>query len=940
LKLTAVLALSVSAWQAMPGTPMASCLGETLPAAALAARRGIDAAQWEGLQRMGFTAETLCHARGSIIEKALRRLVPGPHGPRPDGPAEYVEWRNLSLRDERGEIDPEGLLRARAHVDEMRAAQAQLPDQPEISRTSWTSIGPGNIGGRIRALVIHPTSTDTMFIGSVGGGIWKTTNGGDSWSPVDDFMANLAVSSMVIQPGTPSTMYAGTGEGFYNGDGLRGAGLFKSTDGGTTWSQLASTSTAPGAGMTAADFHYINRVAMSAGGGVLAVATSTGIFRSINGGSTFSKATMVGGGAIAPGNGVMDLDFHPSNGNLLVATLHAGVALYSTDAGSTWTTATGLPANANQVFGQRIETAYAPLDGSIVYASVDLDGGSLYKSTNGGQSYTEVFDGLADTTLNPLGAQGWYDNMLFVSNGSDLVVWGGIDLFRTTNGGSSFTKISQWFSHNYSNPTSAHADQHIGVAHPGYNGTTNRIVFFGNDGGIYKASDVTTVGGGASYQNGWTELNNGLAITQFYGGAGHPGSGKITAGTQDNGTLFYNPALGSAAENWTAPFGGDGGFSAYDSSDANYFYGEYVYAQIHRNTSGANSSSSYIYSGLTDAGTTNAEFIAAFVKDPADNNRLLVAALRLWRTTNAKAATPTWESIKATLNLNDRISAIGVTAQNANVIYAAHNSGRLYRTNSGAAAAATVLSSWQTIDDNGAANPLPNRRITRVTVGDAVNGLHPVYVTFGGFSGDNIYRSLDGGNTWANITGPTNGATALPDVPVRDLEIHPNRPDWLYAATEVGIFASTDGGTTWSLPHDGPANVSVDELFFLNTKLYAVTHGRGLFSTDTVSTFTDDPLVAGSTAIKAVHITELRSRINAIRSTLGLGTYSYTDPTLTANATIVKAVHVTDLITALSQAYTVAGRTPPIYSGTTPAIGGHALATTLSQLRAAVLAIE
>ena len=762
-------------------------------------------------------------------------------GPRPDGPAEYITWRNLSLRDENGQLSDTGLMAAKAHVDMMR----ELPDLPSaagINRGSWSSIGPGNVGGRVRSLVIHPTATDTMFIGSVGGGIWKTTDGGAHWSPVDDFMANLAVSAMVITPGNPDQLFAGTGEGFYNADGIRGAGIYRSVDGGTTWIQLPATSTSPGAGQTASDYHYTNELAISPAGTTLLAATRSGIFRSIDSGATFTRATMVGGSPIAAGLGIMDVDFHPTDSTRALAATFTASALYSTDGGATWTLATGLPGTPNFT---RSELAYAPSNGNVVYAGVDLDVGSLYKSTDGGQTYTEIFDGAADTAVDPYcflpgcaasASQGWYDNLLFVSpTDENFLVWGGVDLWRSANGGLNWGRISRWQAHFNSAPTSAHADQHLAVAHPNFNGTSNRTVFFANDGGIYKAADVSTVGGGGlPYQAGWTELNNGLAITQFYGGAGHSATGAITGGTQDNGTLFYHPGVVNAAENWTRPFGGDGGFSAYDSLDADYFYGEYVYATIHRNTSGGAGGSSYIYSGLSDANNPNtAEFIAAFIKDPNQDDRLLVGTVRLWRTNNAKAGAPSWEAIKSQVGGAGAISAIGVAPGNSDVIYAGHTGGRLYKTTVGTGTAATVAASWATIDDNSGSNPLPNRRITRITVDSSNNDV--VYVTLGGFSGDNIYKSVNGGASWIDITGPSGGPTALPSVPVRDLEIHPSNSNWIYAATEIGIFASEDGGASWVLPHDGPSNVSVDELFILSGEsvpvLYAVTHGRGMFST-------------------------------------------------------------------------------------------------------------
>ena len=743
----------------------------------------------------------------------------------PDRPDEYVRWRRLSLVDENGEIDPDGVMKAKAHVDFMRAMQPEAPSSAGIGRNTWRSIGPGNFGGRIRSILIHPTSPDTMLLGSVTGGIWKTTNGGVSWSPVQDFMANLGVSTMVMQPGNPNIMYAGTGE--YTGP-IRGGGIFKSIDGGTSWTQLPSTSTAPSPGLAAANFYYVNRLAISPDGTTLLAATWAGIFRSTDGGATFVRTTPVISGSI----GFPDVRIHPTDSTRAVASTWTGEAIYSRDGGATWLQASGMPGGSTF---RRSELAYAPNAGNIVYASVDLEGGSLYKSTNGGESYTEVFDGLADTAFNPLGSQGWYDNMLFVSpTDANFVIWGGIDQFRSLDGGITFARQSRWQAWALAAPTSAHADQHVAVAHPGFNGTTNRIVFFGNDGGIYRANDVTTVGGGVSpYTSGWTELNNGLAITQLYGAAGHPGTGRIVGGTQDNGTIFYNPGRTNPAENWSWPFGGDGGFNAYDPTDVNYFYGEYIYLTIHRNTSGGASFSSYIYNGLTDAETSEAEFIAAFILDPNNSNRLLGASTRLWRSNTAKAVTPTWEVIKDSLGITngDRISAIAVAPGNADIIYTGHNSGRVYRTGAGTAAAASVRASWAAIDDNGATNPLPNRRVTRVAVDPRDH--NTVYITFGGFSGNNLYKSTNGGATWTDITGPSGGATALPDVPIRDVDIHPNNSNWLYVGTEIGIFTSEDGGTSWGLPHDGPANVPVDELFFLNTTLYAATHGRGVFATTT-----------------------------------------------------------------------------------------------------------
>ncbi len=214
-------------------------------------------------------------------------------GPRPDGPAEYMEWRRLSLVDENGDVPVDGLMRAKEHVDAMRAIAPEAPIAG-INRGTWTSVGPGNVGGRVRTLSIDPRDANIILLGGVAGGIWRSTNGGASWAPVDDFMANLAVSTIVRTPGAPDVLYAGTGEGYWSADAIRGAGIFKSVDNGISWVQLAATSTAPGAGQSANDYLYVNRLAMSADGATLLAATRTGVFRSTTGGATL-LARDVGG---------------------------------------------------------------------------------------------------------------------------------------------------------------------------------------------------------------------------------------------------------------------------------------------------------------------------------------------------------------------------------------------------------------------------------------------------------------------------------------------------------------------------------------------------------------------------------------------------------------------------------------------------------------------
>lgn len=708
---------------------------------------------------------------------------------RGDEPDEALKWRMLQQVDENGSIPQNALINAWSEARQVPynyAAWRQNQEESSknvgpieaqiagIQPTGWTWLGPGNIGGRIRSILVHPNDSQTRWIGSVSGGIWKTTNGGNSWIPLDDFMGNLAVSTMTMGAADPNVIYAGTGEGFGNFDSIRGAGVFKTTNGGTTWAQLSSTANS--------NWTFVNRLTIHpTSAQVILAATSTGIWRSTDGGTSWTNRN---------GTRMLDIDFHPTNGNLCIASGTGSTgAFYSSDGGINWNAATGLPSG-------RIEIAYSRSNPQIVYASVDSNSGEVYRSTNGGQSYT-----LVNTGLNYLGDQGWYDNVIWVDpTDSNNVLVGGIFLWRSTNGGTSFNTVG-----------SLHVDHHAIVELPQFNGTTNRSVLFGNDGGIYQTNDI--------YASPLitTELNNNLGITQFYGGAGNSSSGRIIGGTQDNGTLRYT----GGTENWNGTAGGDGGFCAADQTDSNYFYGEYQWLQIHRSTDGG-STSNQITTGLTDATPQIPNFIAPFVLDPNNPNTLLAGGASLWRSTNAKAATPTWMAIRASIGSN--ISAIAVAKGNSNIIWVGHNNGEVYFTTNGTNASPN----WTRADDNSPG--LPNRFCTRISI-DPTNS-NKVFVTFGGFNSNNVWRTTNSGTSWTSIT------SNLPNAPVRTLAIWEQNPNNLYVGTEVGIFASADGGQTWSPSNDGPTNCSVDELFWMGNTLVAATHGRGMFSipiTDTVS---------------------------------------------------------------------------------------------------------
>jgi outer membrane protein assembly factor BamB len=656
--------------------------------------------------------------------------------------------------------------------------------------------------------------------------VWITSDGGQSWQPANDIMANLAVCCMVMDPTSASAIYAGTGEGYYNGDAIRGNGIFKTSGG---WvEQLASTK-------DNTDFRWVNGLTINNDASILLAGTREGIFSSRNGGTRFDKKLTCNVG---------NLMFNPSDKTKAIAgMLQGGGIYYSTNGGDSWSPAT-TPLGTGQA--GRIQVCYAAQNSSTVYASVEtiwfvgpdeFRGSEIWVSTNGGQTFAKRDTLSGGNPLDYLSGQGWYGNIIWAGDptNANLVIVGGLDLWKSTDGGNTLSQISDWrFA-----PRSAHADHHMIVAASGYNGTSNKSAYFGNDGGLYMTADVTTVGTNNDHTNGWSFLGTKLPITQFFSGAGNSITQTIVAGAQDNGTLRYTPAAG--ANNWNSMYGGDGGSVASDPTNTNYYFGEYVYLRIFRNTDGGatTGNSDYICGTYYDFGqkkwlwkpapysipdaqtNTGALFIAPMVLDPNDANRLLGGGQSLWLTTDPLAANsstsgPTWTAIKSALP-PAKISAIAVAPGNSDLVLVGYDSGRIDKSTNATSATPT----WTRIDDNGIG---ASRLCTWLTI-DA-NDNDRFYATFGGFQANNVWTSPDSGANWSNIAG------GLPEAPVRCVTIHPQNPQWIYIGSEVGVFSSENRGQNWGPANEGATNCVIYQLFWLDNTLYCASHGRGMFSID------------------------------------------------------------------------------------------------------------
>lgn len=719
-------------------------------------------------------------------------------GEDPDFPGEAVAWRALRMADENGDI-PAGSWQQAMSVRQATVQATAMLDDGGIAPSGWVERGPFNVAGRSRTLVIDPRDTRILWSGGVSGGLWKSVDRGANWQSVDDWWTSLSIGSMAMADANPDVMFVGTGEGFFNANvargvnrsAVRGAGIFKTVDGGVTWTQLPAT----------ANWEYVQRIAIAPldPNTLLAAVRPGGIHRSTDGGATWTvvhNAFASDQVAFDPG------DASKAVAHVVDSSLLSHDALYSTDGGQTWNVAqSGLVGLSS--YDARMEFCYARSSPGVVFASCGHSGGKVWRSADGGQNWT-LRTGASQTGVT------WYFNGFWVDpTNENVMVAAGLHVWRSTDGGVSFTQITN----GYIMTVDPHLDVHHVVADPDYDGSTRRRVYVTTDGGLHVADDIFAAGQGT----GWRDLDAGQRTTQFYGAAGS--GGRIVGGLQDNGTQRL---LGAATAS-NMVFGGDGGQCRIDPTNANYVYGEYVYCQVHRSTNGG-ASANYIYGNINERTSTTSNFVAPLVLDPNQPTRLYAGASSLWRTNNCRAGSVSWTAVKPPVG--SFVSAVAVAPGNSDLVYVGHNDGRVYRSNNATAASPT----WGAVDDNLGVDPLPNRYVTRI----AIDGTDPlvVWVALGGFASGNVRVSRDGGATWNDASGT--GARRLPDAPVHCVLLHPDDPQILYAATEVGIFASDDGGGNWSASNDGPANVPVEEVSWIagTRTLLAATLGRGLWTCD------------------------------------------------------------------------------------------------------------
>lgn len=722
---------------------------------------------------------------------------------KPDGPAAYMQQEVEATKDPALGIVPRERLQ-----EAMKYMKMQEGSRGAIPNINWTSLGPTNIGGRTQAIMVDPNDATkkTIWAGGIGGGLWKTTDitaSKPTWTPVDDFNANLAISSIVYDPTNTQRMYFGTGEGWFNLDALQGAGIFYSSNGGANWSQLASTNNS--------NFYYVNKLAVNPANGDVYAATRSGLYRSQNQGTNWTKVFGNGvSGGVTDRIGCVEI---ASNNMIYIgAGLFQNDGVYSSRTGNlnSWTKlntgANGFPTSGFY----RVEVACAPSDSNYVYATTHASSGNgvfhIYQSTNKGTSWTQK--------TNPTDADGgigsdytrtqaWYDLPITVDPNNSSTIWvGGIDLFKSTNGGTAWTQYSHWyggFSKQY-----VHADQHIILYEPGSSNT----IYFGNDGGIWRTSD-----GGTNI----ITKDYGYNVTQYYCCAMTPTaySSSFYAGAQDNGSQWVIQPTSSAAQQ---PTGGDGCFCHIDQDQPQYIWTSYVYNTYYRSSDGGQT---FTQATLNNNG--GASFVNATDYDNTANIMYCADNLgRYVRWTNPQTGSTNARITITALN-NSTVTAVTVSPNTANRVFFGTSGGRVVRVDG----ANTIASGSAGTNITGASFPAGTIINIEVQTGDD----NHILALFSNYGVASIWETIDGGTNWTNVEGN------LPDMPTRWAMFHPAHNKEVLLATELGVW-STDSlqgsSTVWAASNTGQANVSTVMFQYRSSDglVIAATHGRGLYSSD------------------------------------------------------------------------------------------------------------
>ena len=658
---------------------------------------------------------------------------------------------------------------------------ASAQDAGSISDTLWAPIGPiskpiassgqPNGMGRVNALGMHPTNDSILFIGTPNGGIWRTYDFGKTWQSNTDTLTTMQISSINFNPKNPNIVYAGTGD--RDAGSRTQIGVLKSIDAGLSWKVSNSGMGNVIVGKMIIDPHHPDTIL---------AATSNGIYKSINGAVSWTRK--------GSGSGYKDIEAAPNDFSKLYAA-SGGTMWYSQDGGENWTRSTGI------ISGSRGAIAVSADKPNYVYfiqTSNRIFSG-LCRSTDYGKTFTtrsttpNIMD--YDINGNGTGGQAWYnlDITANPNNAEELFV-GGVNIFKSTNGGSSWTNSAHWLG-------AVHADQHVLEF-----SQSGNYMFVGNDGGVYFT---------ANRGGNWTNISSGLPISEIYKlGQNKFNENEVICGYQDNGTAIYR-----GNNSWTTEIGGDGMECAFDPINTSYVYGELYYGAIRRSSNGGRN-----FGSITNSISEQGAWVSPFILGEADPKYMFAGYVNVYRTTNVRAGSVQWSSITGNITgaPNSTYRVLEQSPANTNILYILRSDGALYRSDNCKDATPT----WTNLTSLKPAGINPTDMEA-----------HPfreevLYIT----GGSMVYVSTDKGNSWTDIT------LNLPNSSKRTIVYDEYSPGGLYVGGTPGVYYIDSTLSNWvDYSQTLPEDVSVTELEIAynqnapaKSKIRAATYGRGLWS--------------------------------------------------------------------------------------------------------------
>ncbi|MBN3036704.1 MAG: hypothetical protein JW861_14055, partial [Bacteroidales bacterium] len=643
-------------------------------------------------------------------------------------------------------------------------------------------------------------------------------DGGQSWTPVFDEAASLSIGDIAIAPSDPGVIYAGTGEANAGGGSLTydGIGIYCSGDGGDTW-EYRGLPESRNIGRMAVHPADPFTVYVAAMGNLFSDTPERGIYKTTDGGATWHQSLFV-----SDSTGGIDVVIDPEHPDTVYAAMWERVrrperrsyggptcGIYrSFNGGADWTElVNGLPSPSPNM--GRIGIDICRSQPNVLYAIYADKSGyfeGVYKTSDFGGTWLQTNDG---SLVNAYYSYGWWFGRIAVDPADPQIAYViGFDLYKTQNGGSSWSNVSA---------ADVHVDQHGLYIHP----LNHQRLFLANDGGFYLSQN------GA----GTWDFINVLPVTQFYTcevDYQHPE--RLYGGTQDNGT---NRTLTGGTDDWENIYGGDGFYVLVDPVDNSYVYAEYQYGSFARSTNGGNSFSTAM-NGIPSSDPKNWNTPVVF--DPQDPAILYYGSNKVYRTTNHalswSAVSPDLSSGPAPSNLvYGTITTLAVSPADPDIIWAGTDDSNVWVTLDGGG-------TWQHVS-----GILPQRWVTRVAACplDALTA----FVTFSGYRYDeflpHIFRTTDAGQTWSDISGD------LPESPVNDIIPDPSDVNTLYAATDMGVYVTRDLGQSWQMLGSNLPLVPVCDLTLHQPtrKLVAGTYGRSMYTYDLFQ----DTVTTGTTTL-------------------------------------------------------------------------------------------